>query len=524
MKFAEYLIQSLQAKGVRHFFHLPGSAVIPLFNYLAPEACILMKSPLNVGFAADAYARINDLSVSIVAQGPGILDILPALAMSKRDHVATICITAKPDYLQDNPNAWQAFPLHKTLSALDIDCVDIEDVRDAELLVRQVIDLATAPIPTPVVLNCLHSVFEQEMPEPQFTEAQSLTPPAHYDLDPIDINDTCNLLKHAKRPVFLYGRGALGAADLIRQLAEETQIPVVTTIPGRGIVDEHLDYCFGPVGSVGFSAANQVLLESDLIIAIGTILSNTTMHVLLTAPEVPKIVHVVPEFKDVCRTLPVSLHCYSLAGPFISALLAHHIAKNPWKKNAPAIVAEGSQMTLFMKALIEHIGNDYTVCLDAGLSCVVAHWCVRCEQPFKLLFGWGIASMGYSLPSAIAAAVSGRTRVVAVVGDGGLYMSLGDLATIVDYQLPVTIVVFNNHAQGFIKMLSKPTPHFDFSPTSDFTQLGAAFGIPSLKVETVIELTAALKTQTPQNTPQLIEISMPFEAINLGSTQWRVSE
>ena len=508
------LSHALSIHGVDAVFHLPGSATVPLYAALDEVRPVLMRHPASVGFAADAYARLRGLGVAIVAQGPGIAGLIPALIHSWKDHVAVVAITARPAYMAGDPGAWQAFPLRDVLEPVVKGYYEV--VAGEPEALQEAFRLAAMPPSGPVVVN----IIEDGMgTRPASQAALPVVSPAFVDR----LNEA---LEGASRPMILAGSGALRDGESLSLAVQRLQIPIVTTAPARGVVDEMDPLCLGPVGTIGFERANSAFIKADLILVLGSRLAHNTIQLLIEANANPTIFQVNGNPMDRSRLVPLDRYRTATVSSVLQAILATSSeaicleAKPCWWKRS---MERGPPPSPSLTAALEAASLDGVLVMDAGTTGLLAYRNFRSRKPFHMLYPWGMATMGSSLAQAVGACHAGARRAVAICGDGGLLASLSELSTIAEGRLPVKVVVFNNGGLQFIREISRRVlgkeVDMSFGP-EDLASIAQALGIRSERVDGRAAPSPSANACLRDSEPFLLEVMEEGRPLDLRGTQW----
>lgn len=504
---------------IKAIFHLPGSAVVPLYEELDKFKLVLMKHPENVGFAADAFGRLNGLGVGIVAQGPGMAGILPAVIHSWKDHTPVVIITAKPHYMNDDPGAWQAFPVKETFASVVKKIIEVAEGGNAAKKIHLAFEIAKTPPCGPVVINILEKA-------PRKKTATSSKETLKVELLKSVSNDFFKkvlcALKNASKPIIIAGGGAIKDREILKTLIQKYNIPVVTTSMGRGIIDEKDVLCMGPVGTIGFDAANKVLCEADFILAIGTRLSKNVIQPLLSSKRNSVIFQIAGDKKDRSVIVKSKNFSVSTAESIIKKLLNQKINKYAAWFNKMEIF-ETANLPAVLSKVLQLVGRDDLLIMDAGTIGLPLYKAFTARKPYHLLYQWGMATMGTSLPASIGAAYSGAKKIFIITGDGAFVAGSAELTTISENSLPIKIIIFNNGGLDFIRQIQNQLLGRDvglsFGPY-DFAAMGEAVNIKSARVKEDDELPPKTLSALWDKKPFILDVAAKDTRSNLKNTQW----
>jgi acetolactate synthase I/II/III large subunit len=501
---AHAIASGLAAAGVRYLFGMPGGGN----NLDVIGACeaagihfVLAHTETGAAIMASAYAELTDtVGACVVTRGPGAASAVNGAAQAQQDRqpLLLLCDTvdeaSTPRIAHQNIDQRAMFaPVTKWSTTLG--SAEPEDV------VRDAIRTATTPPRGAVHIDVDPGYVRRHAPP---------EPPAGGG----SMADVAELLASARRPVIVAGIGARGHSAAIRKLVDGTAIPVLMTYKAKGIVPDSGANAAGTF--TGAQADGAVLHEADLILTLGLdsieLIPNPWPY---TAPVV-----VLTDAPDGYRYFDADI---TVIGP-LAELLDHLPQLNDsWPADFVARRRDTIDRALLDgPALLPGIAPwdvvrivraaaapSSVATVDAGAHMLVAMPLWKTEEPGQVLISSGLATMGYSLPAAVGAALATRdARVYCFVGDGGLNMSLGELETVARLQLPITVVVFNDNTLSLIKAKQKPRGHggsgaVQYSRT-DFAAVAAGMGIRGATVSVEAELHAALAADDAG--PQLLDV------------------
>ena len=540
------LAHLLKEYGVTHVFGVPGGQTLPLYEGIMETdgiAHVLMRDERSAGFAADAYARLTGLTgVCDATVGPGATNLPSAIAEAYSSSVPLGAIIA------DLPRHWEHRRVRGSASqgvrqveifssiskwqATVADPAALDDLADAAFRI------ANAGRPGPVVLSIPDDVFAAPAPDrPRPARPPLRTPWYRTAPDPALVRDAAAAIARADRPALFVGGGAMlsAAAAEVQALAEYLNVPIATTISGKGVVAETHPLAVGVAGAMGRPIANEVLKDADLIVLVGTKTGQVaTFNWRLPAPGV-RTVHIDVDAEEIGRNFPDSLPLVGDARLAIAALHAAltHLGVPPkgwdgaaiqarvrrWYAQAvdrPQVDGEPLKPQLVMDLLNQHARPDDMVVCDASLASgwVAAYY--NLPAPGRsYLAPRGLAGLGWGAPAAIGAAtareVLGRPgAVLHVAGDGGFAYSVQELEVMARLRLPVITVLLNNSALAWIKHAEKARFGERYISTDftrvDFAAVARGFGVPAWTARTAAELHAALDQARLAEGPALVDV------------------
>lgn len=515
---ADVVARTLAAHGIRQAFGMPGGEVVTLVDALE-KAGIGFHLARHEAAAAIMAAGAATVQASpgllVTTVGPGLANAVNGIADAAQEHVPLIVISGVVDLSARGRYTHQVIDHARLLAPLVKASLEV-DAAGAGATIARAVRLALTPPMGPVHIDLSPEVAARPARDADTVQAAHLAEPAILSDDPL-VQDIAARLMQANRPILMAGFEAARnprAAD-IRLLAQRLGAPVITTYKGKGVVAETDALSLGAAGLS--PRADMVLKElvaaADLVLMLGydPIEMRQGWLDAFGAPEA--IIEVSAGFAD------HGMHQAGLtvrADPgALAAALAPHLTPHPvWPDGEPG-KARAALEELFAApdpwgphAIIEvlnaMLSPDDLVTVDSGAHRILLSQKWRAEKPLTLLQSAGFCTMAAALPLAIGASVADRARrVVAVMGDGGLEMGIGELATLRDLQCPVTIVVFQDQSLALIALKQAA---IDLAPcgvalgSTDFATVAQGFGGHGVTVEDAgalrLELEAAARRQS----------------------------
>jgi pyruvate oxidase len=520
---SEVLINQMAEWGVKYVFGIPGTSTLGIVDAIRKSngkvKYLQVRHEETAAFMASAYGKLTGhVAACLGISGPGATNLVTGLYDAQLDHSPVLALTGmvpRPligeGSLQEIDH--QAFfePLsvyNKTLMTEDQTTTLVTLAIKHALLDRGVAhigipnDVQKLPYETEIL------PFEGRMPNLAFGQEDWV------------IEKASKVIDQAERPVILAGFGARGQGTKLLKLASKIGAPIIGTFRAKGVVDENETLYVGCHGGVGSTAAGQLMEKADLLIAIGSSFSDLS--------QIPKkrTVQIDINMLMIARRYPVEVGLLGNSAVLIPKLTEHvaeqHRAdylaeivklKQEWlsqlEKEADATV-KPIRPQYIIKALNEKIADTAVISLDVGENCWWFGRNFRMRKTQKLVMSGGLATMGFGLPGALAAALAYPERqIVCLTGDGGLTMVLGDFLTALKYGLNVKVFVMNNKRLGMI-MQEQKVEGFESSQTelydynfADFAEHSGGLGI---KVTEPSQLEAAVDKALKSTKPAIVDI------------------
>jgi acetolactate synthase-1/2/3 large subunit len=509
------VIDSLVANGVRHVFGIPGTHNLELYRYLPASGIrhIVTRHEQGAGYAADGYARISGgPGVLITTSGPGITNAITALATSYADSVPTLAISPGAPRGQVGADIGWLHEVKNQQAALDAVCDRSIRVESADELPEVIADIfagfATRR-PRPVHLEVPVDVLEGEWVRRPTSPLDAAAPP----LDPVAISNVIAAIGQATRPLVIAGGGARGAGDELRALAANG-VPVLTTVNGKGILDESDPAALG--ASIRLPAAHRAIAEADLVIAVGTELGDSDLWGGVL--EAAKVIRIDLDPAQLHKNLRADLTVVGDAKQVLQATMTDRsfsLDHLPELRKAIAAEADADAgpWAAIQHSLAAALPHDTVI---AGDSSQVTYYGTVHYWPFtpanRLLYPTGYATLGYGLPAAIGAKVAAPDRpVIGLFGDGAAMFSIQELVTATELRLPLPIIVVDNGGYAEIReqMLAR-----DIAPQAvdlyrpDLPALARAIGAYGVEAAGVDELGRLAAETLTADRPTLIYLAV----------------
>ena len=540
MKGAEAVVASLEAEGVDLVFGYPGGQAIKIYDALYDSDQIkhvLARHEQGAVHEADGYARATgNVGVVIVTSGPGATNTVTGIATAYMDSVPLVVITGQvprgvigTDSFQESDIVGITMPVVKHSYLL-------QSTDELTTTFREAFHIAKTGRPGPVLIDVPSDLASELM---TFEYPDDVNLPSYkptYRGNAKQIKQAVSRIKQAERPVLYVGGGTVssGASEELKALAELMQIPVVTTLMGKGAFPASHELNLGPVGMHGSKYANLAMTESDLIIAAGARFSDRVtgkldefaphadvIHIDIDPAEIGKVrevqVPIVGDLKGVLAGIVSTLEKEGArpgTGTWveqISAWRTRYPFYHPGVGDDPdEIVPE-----VVLKKLSESLDPQNSVVVtEVGQHQMWAAQSVDREAPRSFLSSGGLGTMGFGFPAAIGAAIGcPEKQVVCVAGDGSFQMNSQEMATASIHRVPVKVLILDNRCLGMVHQWQKlfyderySSTLLDASP--DFVKLAEAYGWQGERVEKPADVDAALARMLASDGPYLLDVAI----------------
>ena len=534
---AEIVWEMLQREGVEVVFGIPGGAIMHTYHPRQEYGIrhVLVRHEQCAAHAADGYARASGrVGVAMATSGPGATNLVTGIATAMMDSAPMVCITGQVPTPVIGSDAFQETDITGITLPVTKHNYLVTHVADLAGVMHEAFYIARSGRPGPVLIDLPKDV--------QQAEAEFVPPEGEVRLpgyqpvgvgDPEAVRRAVEMVNSAQRPLILAGNGVLlsGAMDALRAFAEKTQTPVALTLLGKGGFPESHPLALRMMGMHGEAFVNQAIQEADLLLAFGMRFDDRVtgnlnhyapksrkVHVDLDAVELNKIVPVdVPILGDLRQVLEQML---PMVEPAAHREWLEQIAQWRGETHARDIVNQPSNghvvVPQAVRAIWEATAGDAVVVTDVGQHQMWVAQYYHLDRPPSLITSGGLGTMGFGLPAAIGAQIACPDREVwAMVGDGGFQMTLQDLATVVQEQLPLRIALFNNGCLGMVRQWQEMFYDRRYESTQllnpDFVKLVEAYGIRGWRVTEPADARQAIDEARDHPGPAFIEFQVARE-------------
>lgn len=540
---ARAICKSLIEEGVTTIFGLPGGAIMPLYDVL-PEFSelkhILVRHEQCAGHMADGYARAaaanrkpqeqRTVGVCFGTSGPGATNLVTGICNAHMDSVPLVAITANVPNSMIGTDAFQEADITGITIPITKQNYFVRNARDLPRVMREAFHLARTGRPGPVHVDVPKDVLLTELEWP--TEAPHVDLPGYQptlEANMRQVREAARLIEKAQRPVIIAGQGVLlsGAWDELREFAEKTQIPVMTTLLGISGFPESHPLSLGFLGMHGWVHCNYAVHNSDLVISIGMRMDDRACGKFAGFAPQARIVHIDIDPAEIGKNVRVDVPIVGDVGRVLAKLepevqtdaLQSHAAWlaqiQEWREQYPPKCYPETTAELYqpqvIQALYRATRGQAVIVADVGQHQMFAAQHYQYDEPYSYITSGGLGTMGYSLPAAIGAQMARPDKEVwCVVGDGCFQMTLQELAVASVFRVPVKIALLNNEYLGMVRQQQQVQykgnlVEVDLAGSPDYIKLAQAYGIPAWRVTEPSQLQEAIGAASAYPGPAIVE-------------------
>jgi len=532
---SQIIVECLKKEGVDTLFNYPGGAVLPLFDELqnAPFRQFLVRHEQAAVHAADGYARATGkVGVALVTSGPGATNTVTGIATAFMDSIPIVVLTGQVPTLLIGNDAFQEVDIIGITRPCTKHNYLVKDSSDLGRIIKEAFYLARSGRPGPILVDLpkdvLVSPAEFKYPEKVFIRGYQPT----YEGHPGQIQRAVKLIMKSKRPVLYTGGGIISsnASKELSLLAERLGIPVTMTLMGLGGFPGNHPLSLGMLGMHGTYDANMAVMESDLLIAVGARFDDRVTGKIESFAPQAKIIHIDIDPTSISKSvrvdLPIVGDCKRVLAKILSLLEEEEIdtfkeGLHKWRQQIEKWKAiynmnyhqkERIKPQFVVEKICELTKGDAIITTEVGQNQMWAAQYYQFIKPRTLLTSGGLGTMGYGFPAAIGAQAAFPNKlVIDIAGDGSFQMNSQELATVVQYQLPVKVVILNNSYLGMVRQWQEFFYAKRYASSSlegvspDFVKLAEAYGAVGLKATKPEEVVSTLKKAFSIAKPVIID-------------------
>lgn len=528
---AQIILECLKKEGVSVVFGYPGATIAPFYDALV--GCdevkhILVRQEQNAGHAASGYSRASGkVGVCCTTSGPGATNLITALATAYMDSIPMVALTGQVrsdllgrDVFQeaDITGACEPFTKHSYLA---------KDTQELPTIMKEAFHIASTGRPGPVLIDLPQDTLEREY-QGEFIYPESVDIIGYKPRTqghPLQMKRAIAAIAEAKQPVICAGGGVVSAKarkELIR-FAEKLDVPVVSTLMGVGMMPTEHPLYMGMLGTHGVYSANYAIHHADLIILCGARVGDRAMAKADQIAQQAKIIHIDVDpaeiGKNMTAHIPIVGDIRIVLKNLSSGIEEHNhtdwvnFLKQKKEEHTPVFASRNGYVDPrnFMRTLSEIVSERSKAILvaDVGENQI---WSANnfAFRGGRFLTSGGLGTMGYSLGAALGAKLAKPERqVIAVCGDGAFQMMMCELATLVQHNIPVKVVIMKNNRLGMVRELQDKTYGGRYSGimldgSPNFVALAAAYGIRAERIDDDDEVPRAINKMLDSTEPYVL--------------------
>lgn len=532
---ARVVVEALLKEGVEIIFGFPGGAVIPLYDVLYDTKeikHILTRHEQAAAHAADGYARATGkVGVCIATSGPGATNLVTGIATAYMDSIPMVILTGQvPTHMIGNDAFQEANITGITYSVTKHNYL-VKEVDELPSVLKEAFHIATTGRKGPVLIDLPKNILtgETRVPYPAEVRIRSYNP--NYKGNLKQIKKAAEAIKKSEKPIIYAGGGVIssGASAELIQFARQADIPVTTTLMGLGVFPEDDELSLGMLGMHGTRYANYAISEADLIIAIGARFDDRVTGNISEFASHAKIIHLDIDPTAISKNVRVDIPIVGDVRNILSQLIplvektkkrkTWHARIKEWKEKYPLRYKMDKDLKpqYVVEKIYQITRGEAIIATEVGQNQMWAAQFYQYTRPRTFISSGGLGTMGYGFPASIGAQIGCQDKVVFdIAGDGSFQMNIQELATAVNYRVPVKIAILNNGYLGMVRQWQELFSHHRYSQVDiengpDFVKVAEAYGAEGIRVDKAEEVEPALKKALAIPGPVVLDFKVSRE-------------
>jgi len=535
---AEALMDSLKVHDVKVIFGYPGGAILPIYDAVHKAENdgwlkhYMVRHEQGGSHAADGYARsTGEVGVCFGTSGPGATNLVTGIATAQMDSVPLVVVTGQVPRPAIGTDAFQETDIFGITLPIVKHSWVVRDPSDIAKVVSEAFFIASSGRPGPVLIDIPKDVGQEFFNYERILPGEIIPKgfKRNGEINDADINQAIELIRESSRPLLYVGGGAIssGAHEEVETLANNYQIPVTTTLMGKGVFDERDDLSVGMLGMHGTAYANFAVTECDLLIAVGARFDDRVTGKLDTFAPSAKVIHIDIDPAEVNKNRRVDVAIVSDVAKALSKINEKSFINktscntknwlekiNFWKNKHPLFVPpeEGEIYPQEVLLKVRDFSPEAFITTDVGQHQMWAAQYLR-NAPRRWISSAGLGTMGFGLPAAMGVkAALPNEEVICIAGDASVLMNIQELGTLSQYGLNIKLVIINNRWQGMVRQWQESFYDERYSSSDmscgepDFVKLAESFGVKGFLISERKQLLNEFKSALDFDGPALINV------------------
>ena len=538
---AEIVFKCLEDQNVKHIFGYPGGAVLPIYDELKNHTSIkhiLVRHEQGAGHAAEGYARsLGKPGVILVTSGPGATNVVTALTDAYMDSVPLVCISGQVPTHLIGTDAFQECDT----TGITRPCTKhnwlVKNVNDLPEIIHEAFKVATTGRPGPVLVDIPKDIQFAKTKYSKPKKQNKLNGKSNNKFSQKQIDQLIELLKSSKKPIIYTGGGVINsgpkASDALREFVELTGFPITSTLQGLGAYPGDDNQFLGMLGMHGTYEANNAMHDCDLLINIGARFDDRITGKIDEFSPNSKKVHIDIDPSSINKIIKVDLAIIGDVAKVIGKVNKTISKKNDYNKSNKSNIAKwwekiqkwrGKESLNFINSdesikpqhavkrlyeLTKH--KDTYITTEVGQHQMWAAQHYKFNKPNRWMTSGGLGTMGYGLPAAVGVQIAHPEKlVVDIAGEASVLMTMQEMSTAVQYNLPIKIFILNNQYMGMVRQWQELLHEKNYSESysealPDFLKMAEAYGCKGIKAENPSELDEKIQEMIDYNGPVIFD-------------------
>ncbi len=539
---AEIVFKCLKDQDVEYIFGYPGGAVLPIYDELKNHESIkhiLARHEQGAGHAAEGYARSSGKpGVVLVTSGPGATNAVTALTDAYMDSIPLVCISGQVPTHLIGTDAFQECDT----TGITRPCTKhnwlVKDVKDLSKIIHKAFEVATTGRPGPVLVDIPKDIQFQKTKYVSSIKRKKLNGKIHNKFNQSEIDKLVKLMVNSSRPILYTGGGVINsgpkASELLRELVSLTGFPITSTLQGLGSYPGDDNQFLGMLGMHGTYEANNAMHDCDLMINIGARFDDRITGKIDEFSPKSKKVHIDIDPSSINKNVKVDLPIVGDVSEVMLSVIKTLKKKNPnfassnkektskwWEKisewrSVNSLNFINSDKTIKPQHAIQRLyeltkDKDTYITTEVGQHQMWAAQHYKFNKPNRWMTSGGLGTMGYGLPAAVGVQIAHPDKlVVDIAGEASVLMTIQEMSTAVQYNLPIKIFILNNEYMGMVRQWQELLHEKNYSESytaalPDFVKLAEAYGCVGIRAKSPDELDEKIKEMINVNKPVIFD-------------------
>jgi acetolactate synthase-1/2/3 large subunit len=539
---AEIVFKCLEDQDVKFIFGYPGGAVLPIYDELKNHSTIkhiLVRHEQGAGHAAEGYARSSGKpGVVLVTSGPGATNVVTALTDAYMDSVPLVCISGQVPTHLIGTDAFQECDT----TGITRPCTKhnwlVKDIKDLSKILHEAFIVATTGRPGPVLVDIPKDIQFAKASYTKPKKEKKINEKKHNKFSQTEIDELVNLISKAKKPIIYTGGGVINsgpkASDALREFVRLIGFPITSTLQGLGAFPGDDNQFIGMLGMHGTYEANNAMHDCDLLINIGARFDDRItgkidefspkskkVHIDIDPSSINKIIKVdlaiVGDVNEVLRAAVKKINKkqngFKISNKQNTSKWWEQIQK--WRlKNSLGFI--NSDKTIKPQHAVQRLyqltkNQDTFITTEVGQHQMWAAQHYKFSKPNRWMTSGGLGTMGYGLPAAVGVQIAHPDKlVIDIAGEASVLMTMQEMSTAVQYNLPIKIFVLNNQYMGMVRQWQELLHEKNYSESysealPDFVKLAEAYGCKGIKADNPNELDSKIREMIDHNGPVIFD-------------------
>ena len=539
---AEIVFKCLEDQEVEFIFGYPGGAVLPIYDELKNHNTIkhiLVRHEQGAGHAAEGYARSSGKpGVILVTSGPGATNVVTALTDAYMDSIPLVCISGQVPTHLIGTDAFQECDT----TGITRPCTKhnwlVKDINDLANTIHKAFEVATTGRPGPVLVDIPKDIQFQKTKYKKPKKEKKLNGKSHNHFNQNNIDELIDLMSKSSKPIFYTGGGVINsgpkASELLRELVYATGFPITSTLQGLGSFPGDDNQFLGMLGMHGTYEANNAMHDCDLMINIGARFDDRITGKIDEFSPKSKKVHIDIDPSSINKNVKVDLPIVGDVSEVMLSVIKTLKKKHPnfvssnkektskwWQKisewrSVNSLNFINSDKTIKPQHAIQRLyeltkDKDTYITTEVGQHQMWAAQHYKFNKPNRWMTSGGLGTMGYGLPAAVGVQIAHPDKlVVDIAGEASVLMTIQEMSTAVQYNLPIKIFILNNEYMGMVRQWQELLHEKNYSESytaalPDFVKLAEAYGCVGIRAKTPDELDEKIKEMIKVNKPVIFD-------------------